>query len=268
MNRRQEKKKHTRTHPKTNDKSFFATGFYKYPNRFGGQWGRKIYRPCSLKLLPSISWRLETSLHWAGLSASFLVSRMGQKGCCALSKVIRKGGPASTWSLEPSPHLPGKRHSRGHAEPEAEAWDHSVTDLPKGRLQPQPLSDCSHREDSSENHPAEPSACRTMQCYRKFRVVTKWSVQLLSHVRLCVTPWTAAYQASLSITNSQSLLKLISIELVMHPTIPYSVIPFSSCPHSATILFQWIISSHPVAKALEPQLQYQSFQWLFWTDFL
>ena len=41
------------------------------------------------------------------------------------------------------------------------------------------------------------------------------SVQLLSHVRLCVTPWTAAHQASLSITNSQSLLKLMSIELVM-----------------------------------------------------
>ena len=41
------------------------------------------------------------------------------------------------------------------------------------------------------------------------------SVQLLSHVRLFATPWTAAPQASLSITNSQSLLKLTSIELVM-----------------------------------------------------
>ena len=41
------------------------------------------------------------------------------------------------------------------------------------------------------------------------------SVQLLSHVWLFVTPWTAARQASLSITNSWSLLKLISIELVM-----------------------------------------------------
>ena len=40
-------------------------------------------------------------------------------------------------------------------------------------------------------------------------------VQLLSHVLLFVTPWTAARQASLSITNSQSLLKLMSIELVM-----------------------------------------------------
>ena len=40
-------------------------------------------------------------------------------------------------------------------------------------------------------------------------------VQSLSHVWLFVTPWTAAHQTSLFITNSQSLLKLISIELVM-----------------------------------------------------
>ena len=43
------------------------------------------------------------------------------------------------------------------------------------------------------------------------------SVQSLSRVRLFVTPWTAACQASLSITNSQSLLKLMSIESVMPP---------------------------------------------------
>ena len=41
------------------------------------------------------------------------------------------------------------------------------------------------------------------------------SVQSLGHVRLFVTPWAAACQASLSITNSQSILKLMSIELVM-----------------------------------------------------
>ena len=41
------------------------------------------------------------------------------------------------------------------------------------------------------------------------------SVQSLSHVRLFVTPWTAARQTSLSITNSWSLLKPMSIELVM-----------------------------------------------------
>ena len=41
------------------------------------------------------------------------------------------------------------------------------------------------------------------------------SVHLLSHVRLFETPWTAAGQASLSITNSRNLFKLMSIELVM-----------------------------------------------------
>ena len=41
------------------------------------------------------------------------------------------------------------------------------------------------------------------------------SVQLLSCVRLFVTPWTAAHQASLSITHSQSLLRLMFIESVM-----------------------------------------------------
>ena len=44
------------------------------------------------------------------------------------------------------------------------------------------------------------------------------SVQLLSRVRLFVTPWTAACQTSLFITNSQTLLKLMSIESVMPPS--------------------------------------------------
>ena len=59
------------------------------------------------------------------------------------------------------------------------------------------------------------------------------SVQLLSHVRLSVTPWCAACQASLSIASFQSLLKLMSIESVMPcshlilcpPLLPPSVLP-------------------------------------------
>ena len=54
------------------------------------------------------------------------------------------------------------------------------------------------------------------------------SVQLLSCIQLFATPWTAAHQASLSITNSQSLLRLMSIKLV----ISSSVFPFSSCLQS------------------------------------
>ena len=48
-----------------------------------------------------------------------------------------------------------------------------------------------------------------------FYLLKNTSVQLLSCVQLFATPWTAASQASLSITNSQSLLKLMSIESVM-----------------------------------------------------
>ena len=46
-------------------------------------------------------------------------------------------------------------------------------------------------------------------------MVKDCSVQSLSHVRLFVTPWTAARKSSLSIINFQRLLKLMSIELVM-----------------------------------------------------
>ena len=48
-----------------------------------------------------------------------------------------------------------------------------------------------------------------------FKAFSVQSVQSLSCVRLFVTPWTAAHQASLSITNSQSSLRLMSIESVM-----------------------------------------------------
>ena len=54
------------------------------------------------------------------------------------------------------------------------------------------------------------------------------SVQSLSHVRLFATPWTIAHQASLSITNSWSPPKLMSIESVM----PSNHLILSSCPQS------------------------------------
>ena len=82
------------------------------------------------------------------------------------------------------------------------------------------------------------------------------SVQLFSHVQLFVTPWTAALQASLSITNSQSLLKLMSIELVMpynHLILCSSLLLPSIFP-TIRVFFQWVSSSHQVAKVLELQL--------------
>ena len=97
------------------------------------------------------------------------------------------------------------------------------------------------------------------------------SVQSLSCVWLFATPRTAARQASLSISNSWSLLKLMSIESVMsskhlilcrHPSPP----AFNLSQHQG--LFQWVSSLHQVAKVLELQLQHQSFQWIFRVDFL
>ena len=58
-------------------------------------------------------------------------------------------------------------------------------------------------------------ACTSVFITALFTIANTYSVQLLICVRLFVTPWTAAHQASLSITNPWSLLKLMSIESVM-----------------------------------------------------
>jgi len=93
------------------------------------------------------------------------------------------------------------------------------------------------RNSSRKNEEAEPkqkwhpvvdvsAAQSKVQCCKEQYCLVTWnvrsmnqgkfsSVQLLSHVWFFATPWTAARQASLSITNSQSLLKLMSTELVM-----------------------------------------------------
>ena len=58
------------------------------------------------------------------------------------------------------------------------------------------------------------------------------SVQSLSRVWLFATPWIAARQPSLSITNSRSPPKLCPLSWWCYPTISSSVAPFSSCPQS------------------------------------
>ena len=87
-------------------------------------------------------------------------------------------------------------------------------------------------------------------------------VQWLSRVQLFATPWTAARQASLSFTNSQSLSKHMSIELVMpcnHLILCHPLLLLPPIPPSIS-LFQWLNSSHEVAKVLEFQLQHHSLQ--------
>ena len=92
----------------------------------------------------------------------------------------------------------------------------------------------------------------------------KWtwvqSVQSLSYVWLFVTPWTAALQASLSITNSQSCSNSCPSSQWCHATIASFVISsppaFNLFQHQG--LFQVVSSLHQVAKVLELQLQHQS----------
>ena len=113
------------------------------------------------------------------------------------------------------------------------------------------------------------------------------SAQSLSCVWLFATPWTTACQASLSITNSWSSLRLMSIESVMlsnhlilcHPLLLLPLIfpSISVFSNESTLHIRWpkywsfsfsISSSNQVAKALEFQLQHQSFQWLFKVNLL
>ena len=90
----------------------------------------------------------------------------------------------------------------------------------------------------------------------------------VAQLRLFATAGTAAHQASQSFIFSWSLCKLMSIESIMpsnqfilcHPFLLLSSI-FPSIS-----LFQWIGSSHQVAKGF--QLQHQSFRWIFRVDFL
>ena len=94
-------------------------------------------------------------------------------------------------------------------------------------------------------------------------------VQLLNLSDFFVTPWSTACQTPLSFTISWSLLKFMSIEsVVLSNLISSSAALFSFAfnlsQHQGR--FQWVVPLHQMAKVLE--LQQQSFQWIFRTDFL
>ena len=89
------------------------------------------------------------------------------------------------------------------------------------------------------------------------------SVQSLSHVQLIVTPRTAACQASLSFTISRSLLKLMSIESMMlsnHLILCHCLLLLPSIFSSISVFSKESVFPNQLAKVLEFQLQYQSFQ--------
>ena len=103
------------------------------------------------------------------------------------------------------------------------------------------------------------------------------SVQSLSRVQLFATPWIAACQASLSITNSRSSLKLMSIKSVMPSRHLILCHPFSSCPQSLPAsesfpmsqLFAWGGQSIGVsALALVLPMNTQDWTPLEWTGWI
>ena len=103
------------------------------------------------------------------------------------------------------------------------------------------------------------------------------SVQSLSRVRLFATPWIAAHQASLSITNSRSLLKLMSIESVMPsshltlcrpllllPQIPPSIRVFSN---EWTLCMRWL-KYWSFSFSISPSNERQDWCPLGWTGWI
>ena len=128
--------------------------------------------------------------------------------------------------------------------------------LPKTHLTSHSLSHCTIRYLCSHSHS---------------------SVYSLSRVRLFETPWTAAHQASLSITNSWSSLKLLCSESVMPSSHLILCLPFSSCPQSLPApgsfpmsqLFAWGGQSIGVsASALVLPMNTQDWSPLGWTGWL
>ena len=97
------------------------------------------------------------------------------------------------------------------------------------------------------------------------------SVQLLSRVRLLMTPWTAACHGFL-IHHQLLELSQTHVHRVSDAIQPFNPLSSPSPPtfnlsqHQG--LFKWVSSSHQVDKVLELQLQHQSFQWIIRTDFL
>ena len=105
--------------------------------------------------------------------------------------------------------------------------------------------------------------------WEKLNLIVFVVIQSLSHIQLFVIQWTAAHQTSLSFSISQSLLNSFPLSQWCYPTISSPSPPVLNLSHHQG-LFQWVGSSHQVAKVLELELelQHQSFQWTFRTDFL
>ena len=100
-------------------------------------------------------------------------------------------------------------------------------------------------------------------------ILTYFSSVAQLYLTLC-NPMDSSMPASCPIPAPGLYSNLCPLSQWCHPTISFSVVRFSSCLQSFPNqdLFQWGGSSLQMAKVLEFQLQHQSFQWIFSTDFL
>ena len=109
--------------------------------------------------------------------------------------------------------------------------------------------------------------CDDLEGWIQFR-----SNQLLSHVQLCATHGLQHTRLPCPSSTPRAYSNWCLSRWWCHPIISSSGIPlllllaFNLSQHQS--LFNWVSSSHQVVKVLEFQLQHQSFQWLFRTDFL
>ena len=134
----------------------------------------------------------------------------------AASSFLPSLSPCESVGRRQSPNfLPGAQKTRYTFFPPSERWNWTNGMFPSGLWL---LRICSKNEVTwiilTGEISSKSSTCSLSYPYHD--VVAKFSsVQSLSHVQLLATPWTAACQASLSITNSRSWPKLMSIESVM-----------------------------------------------------
>ena len=103
--------------------------------------------------------------------------------------------------------------------------------------------------------PTQGSNCRQILYYLSYQgkdtIYRESSVQPLSRIWLFVTPWSTARQASLSITNSLSLIKFMSTQLVIpssHFILCHPLVLLPSIFPSTRVLIQWVSSSHQLAR--------------------
>ena len=178
--------------------------------------------------------------------------------CSILSSVIFGLG-YTLFSLTKSPGFPGSASGK---EPVNAGDTGDVGSIP-GSGRPPGGGNGNPLQYSCLENPTDRETCwATVHRVTKSQTRLKWLSTVTSHVWIFATPWPAACQASLSIIISLSLLKLTSTESVIPSNHPSSVTPFylalNFSQHQG--LFQWVSSSHQVAKVLE--LQHQSFQWI------